>query len=440
MMAPDVFGVSDCTAYLNSVVGTALDEICRRLRLLDRKLFIRRLLTNYELAHHDRDVWRRTARANLALHDDKDATLRTIARHSAKLNACFIASRVLLEAAICECPATGGRTPGKWDLSLLMSYALRAFHMGGWSDAVYSGAMAPHVRVTTHGDVQMNLEFIDAVYEPFARAGAETQVKSAAEDYAELYDSGVERAGFASVVEPQFSSAWGAEFGVELDNYRTFVDELEDLGLRASQPVSVLPRSSLVSILSTAGRLSIHQAEAVIAMLSLRPRTEWRKVENPFRDKDWFPWRFRRRLSVLRRPFIEVGDQSDPDVMFAPGLVRESFAAMVHWFYTGEIPQGQASSLQMKKWLGTANNIQRTKFNCAVSDRMRELGWETVTEIKLTKALRRALDRNYGDIDVLAWQRASGRVLAIECKDLQYLKTIGEVAEQLSDFPRWVCK
>jgi len=37
-------------------------------------------------------------------------------------------------------------------------------------------------------------------------------------------------------------------------------------------------------------------------------------------------------------------------------------------------------------------------------------------------------------IDVLAWRRDSGRVLAIECKDLEYNKTIGQVAEQLSDF------
>jgi hypothetical protein len=39
-----------------------------------------------------------------------------------------------------------------------------------------------------------------------------------------------------------------------------------------------------------------------------------------------------------------------------------------------------------------------------------------------------------GTIDVLAWSPESGRVLAIECKDLQYKKTLGEVAEQLADY------
>src|ERR1039457_6306275 len=40
---------------------------------------------------------------------------------------------------------------------------------------------------------------------------------------------------------------------------------------------------------------------------------------------------------------------------------------------------------------------------------------------------------DYGDVDVLAWRRDSRRVLAIECKDVQQQKTIGEIAEQLTD-------
>jgi hypothetical protein len=88
----------------------------------------------------------------------------------------------------------------------------------------------------------------------------------------------------------------------------------------------------------------------------------------------------------------------------------------------------------MKQWIGHANNVQRTEFNSSVADRMAELGWWVRKEVKLTWLLGRSLDRNYGDIDVLAWRPESGRVLAIECKDVQFNKTLGEVAEQLADF------
>ncbi len=42
--------------------------------------------------------------------------------------------------------------------------------------------------------------------------------------------------------------------------------------------------------------------------------------------------------------------------------------------------------------------------------------------------------KRFGDIDVLAWREGSPRVLAIECKDVEFRKTFGEVAEQLADF------
>jgi hypothetical protein len=88
----------------------------------------------------------------------------------------------------------------------------------------------------------------------------------------------------------------------------------------------------------------------------------------------------------------------------------------------------------MSNWIGHANNVQRSKFNLMVADRMAELGWRVEREIKLTKLLGVSLARDYGDIDVLAWRPDSGRVLIMECKDLQFHKTPGEVAEQLSDF------
>lgn len=51
----------------------------------------------------------------------------------------------------------------------------------------------------------------------------------------------------------------------------------------------------------------------------------------------------------------------------------------------------------------------------------------------MTHLLDKGFERDYGDVDVVAW-RPDGRVLLIECKDVQYRKTYGEIAEQLADF------
>lgn len=71
---------------------------------------------------------------------------------------------------------------------------------------------------------------------------------------------------------------------------------------------------------------------------------------------------------------------------------------------------------------------------------MHELGWNVDTEVPVTKLLGKGSAdgfgslKVFGDVDVLAWQADSSRILLMECKDVQHRKIEGEIAEQLSDF------
>jgi len=422
-------GLTACTAVLNDVVRVVLDDMCEVLRSLNRTSFVKAILGNHERAVYDRDHWNRTTRAVLALHNDKEAALRTIIVHHGRLNACSTACRILLEAAICECPISGGSVPGQLDLSRLMALSMLAYYYGGWSDAIHWGAAEPRVRITPLGDVHMDHTFMDAVYEPFGRSVAEVDVDRARGSYDALYRAEVPRRSVVDIFESKFLDAWKAEFGVALDGVVAFLSLLERAFVEPPRPVSELTRSALSKMFATAANVSLQTATEALALFTLVPRPAWRTTSLPFVEKDWYPWRFRRRLSVLRRPFIQTDSAEDPAIVFAPGLVGDSLRTIVIRFESGEVPPSQAVSSAMKKWIGHANNIQRTEFNSSVSARMEELGWRTRKEVTLTSLLRRPLDRNYGDIDVLAWRPDLGRVLAIECKDLQINKTLGEVAE-----------
>ena len=309
-----------------------------------------------------------------------------------------------------------------------------AFTLGGWSDAIHWGAMEPYLRISPWGDVHADQSFMDTVYEPFGRGNAESEMKRATDSYAELYGPAEVVPSAAELLEPEFCDAWKAEFGVSIDGTRAFLDRVENFALESNKLVFNLPRSVLAGMLAESSGISLGEACSALGTLILAPRPEWRTVSAEFREKDWFPWRFRRRLSVLRRPIIQIDDDEDPTLVLAPGIVGEGLHAMMRWFHRGEIPPPQVRSQEMCKWIGYANNVQRSEFNATVAAKMRELGWQADHEVKVTKILGRSFERDYGDIDVLAWNTSSGRILVMECKDLQFHKSIGEVAEQLSDF------
>src|SRR5207245_1991818 len=80
------------------------------------------------------------------------------------------------------------------------------------------------------------------------------------------------------------------------------------------------------------------------------------------------------------------------------------------------------------------NHRHRLAFNTTVANRMDGLGWKVKLEMTVPALIGGGLDRDYGDVDVVAWNPDSGRVLLMECKDVQYHRAMGEVAEQLHDF------
>lgn len=428
----EILGQKECTAFLNSAANLTLQELCTQLKAFNKRQFIEEVLRCHEEAVMSREHWRRTAHANIALHGESAA--HAVAEHMAEMTACRIASRILIEAAICECPEDGGFRPGDLDISRAMARAIFAFHMGGWSNAIHWGAIPAKVRVTPIGDIHVDHTFINTVYSPFTEAGGTREVRDAIDSYEDSYNELRPVKSISDVFEPQFLNAWEQEFGVSLDALRMFVDRLEDRGVDQNALWFEMSRSELLDILVECTGRESQNVTSTLDRLVLPVRNHWGETPENFRDKDWHPWRFRRRLSLVRRPLIALNEGDDPRLLVAPGLVRDALYILLRSHHIGETPDWQISSRPMLKWLGHTNNVTRTAFNESVALQLGDLGWVSAPDYKISRLLGIPLDRDYGDVDALAWDPKSGRVLAIECKDLHFHKTLGEVAEQLSDF------
>ncbi len=385
-LGPEISGVLECTSYLNEVVAILLEEICQVLRKLDRREVVKELLLSHESASCDRDAWRRTAQANLAMHSDTSEALRTIVENEGRLGVSSAMARILIEAALCECPLEGGAMPGKLDLSRLISRAYLAFSFGGDSDAVRWGAMEPWIKVTPLGDIHMSRTFEKEVYSEFVRAGGAVQVEYAVEGYQALYDSPPAERSVEGVIDTRFLGAWRCEFGVPVDGMRAFIDGLERIGIERNEVIVTMRRSALVALLAEAGSISEQKASDALALITLESRPQWQMAPSGFNNRDWQPWRFRRRLSVLRRPLLQIDASGDPEILFAPGFVREAFIATLRWFHEGGIRPSETISSEMESWIGQANAEAGHEFNEAVEERLKALGWHTKREMALTDA------------------------------------------------------
>lgn len=236
-----------------------------------------------------------------------------------------------------------------------------------------------------------------------------------------------------SQIEDRFVEAFEEQFGAPLDVVRKFVDDIEDIGIKQDKPVLTLKRSEVLALGNGKDSSYADGIKRLMNFLTLEGRPRWRDVPEGHLEKDLFPWRFRRRLSVLRKPFVQIDGGEDPMLMVAPGILRDAFGYMFRNYYAGDFPRWQLTP-KMNSWAGKARDKMGKEFSSEAGARLKELGWEVETEVRITKLLGKGFDLDYGDIDVLAWRRDSGRVLLVECKDVQHRKTDGEIAEQLLDF------
>ncbi|MGA2796686.1 MAG: hypothetical protein ABSE63_03795 [Thermoguttaceae bacterium] len=421
-----------CTKFLNALVNDLEDEICEELRLFDRASFIETAFRNHEIAIADRNRWEDTANANLALHQDREGALRIIADHNRELNAEIYASRVLVELAICECSLSGGMHVSKYEFAKLMAKINAIMNLGGWSDSIHLEAMPPTLSITPLGDVQANTAFESSVLMPFAKQVSKEFIDRAVEKYCENYELPKYFDSVESTLDQDFISAWKEEFGFSINDFRRFVDTIEDIGIKRHLPVFTIDKAALVEILEKQFDSKI--INNILDTVSLTPRTTWRTIPDSYEEKDIQPWRYRRQLSSVRHPLIQIDCSNNPLLLIAPGILRDSVCYIFSNYHEGSFPERHYKSRNMKIWCGKQANIRGSNFTIRVGDRIRELGWETKIEIKVSELLQRSFDQDYGDIDVLAWNKVTGRILAIECKDLHFHKTHGEIAEQLSDY------
>lgn len=423
-----VTGREACRKFLNDLVRRLEDELSEHLKRFNRQDALFKVALNYEAAAVSRARWHRTSAAILALHDDEASTLGTMRDQEFKLNTIFHGSRVLLEMAVCDCPAEGARELGRMDHSLLLTLASQIHHLGGWSDLIHWGLMKPTISVRALGDVHVNHDFIDRVIEQFGSQANAARYKESARDYEKNLSMPSIVMDAKEVLDSKFLDAWVAEFGFEFNALRQFTDAVENRGIETDEPIFVMRRSELEALAedSRTGR-------SIVAALSLRPRPSWRELPEGHDDRDISFWRYRRRLSLLRRPLLQLSNDDDPEVLVAPGLLREGAVSTLSNYYSGSYADRHLGPA-MRRYAGHARHRDGQQFNSRVAARMNALGWKTHSEITLTKVLSAKLDRNYGDVDVLAWDPENQRVLVMECKDLQFRKTYGEIAEQLTDF------
>lgn len=428
----NIRGNEACTGFLEKVVETLLSEIAQILKLFNRHSTLMRLVANSEKAYDEKYHWKRTSAAILGLHGDEPGTVDRYVEKVSKFTGADIASRILIEIALCECPAEGGVQISDIELSKLIVRAALVVKFGGLSDAIYYNALAPELTISPLGDILFRDELGRLVVEPMvARVMGEQFVAEAPLQRKNYEDPGIVLEAKGKISN-EFWEIWNIEMGFNLDEARNIIDALEDKGVEDHAAIFTIKQSLFLSLVSS-DKVTEDVARRFLDQFSLITRKCWNKPPKGFCLKDIYPWCFGRRLSFVSRPILVIDNSDDPLLIVAPGALRKGFAYILGGAYNGELEQAFFRTTEMRNiWLGKAH--EGHTFNAEVAKALSGAGWQVRENIGFPEILNRKIEQDYGDIDVLAWRPDRKEVLVVECKNLSFARNYSEVAALLSDY------
>ena len=326
--------------------------------------------------------------------------------------------------AISEASTSGGTVCSYTDLDYLVGHVATLLECASGSDALEYGIMGEGPAVFANGELGFDFTSMSETgrYWSVRREMAYEEEAAGYEGYYEVKE------GEHEAVNPRFDSAFLAEFGVTVGQYSRFTDLFLEEALRRRNAVLRIRTEELLMSLENAGA---RDPRRTFNALVLRPREKWDDMNPEDGDvRDWYPWRFGRRLSILRRPIVQVTNSGDSDVLILPTLLELTMVYLLQGV-EGYLPVELFDSQAMKEWIGDAVNRRGHAFNAQVERRLRELGWCSRSELGIREI---GGEDSLGDVDVMAWRREKGLVYAIECKSLRFDRTMGEIGRRVKEY------
>jgi len=201
--------------------------------------------------------------------------------------------------------------------------------------------------------------------------------------------------------------------------------------LAAGEPAMVLGVDTAVTRISSELGWSEQTARRVIDEFAIRPRESVFEPPAPFEKSDTYPWRFGRRLSLIRRPLVLRPGPDGDELVYGFRIVDSTGRWLVNELAAGRL---KVSSRAMQQAMTAVAQRRDEAFNDDVGQ-MYESVSRMVVRLRVTDVgplkLRRENGDVIGDIDVLAADPRAYVLYAVDTKNLSVARTPYEVVREL---------
>ena len=271
-------GREECNSFLANIVDVLVDEIIDLLATFDRISTLKRLVGNCEKASQEKDHWQRTSAALLGLHGHDQQVVDIIVEQMSKFAGACIASRILIEIALCACPSESSAQLSNIEMSKLIARASLISQIGGLSDAIYYNEIPPKITISALGDILFRNEIGQLVVNPMLSQIIGDQFIENAPLQKKNYEKLEIITDIKEKVGSEFWDIWKNEMGFDPNEAHSIIDALENQGIKNHTAIYEITQNEYFSLVCSHSSVPKESASRFLNQFSLTTRPQWEKA------------------------------------------------------------------------------------------------------------------------------------------------------------------
>lgn len=433
----------DKSQFIIKVVTKALlPWLKNELSRYDSQELLKRLLALNESAIHRRERLRLLTPLKIACFVSKEEEMKTLHEELMDLDITSTSLRCLIEHLGAE-QYTGTKIISDETIDLIVAIMSKIITWGMIGDFIHLGLIDIELSVLLSGRLGTNFhEVAQPMLEAYKLSKVEEDVTDS-ESYAQgIFDFDEEIKNESGISVPEgIENGFEEAYGLTLTTFNSFMYWAAIVGLNVARNTNssciVLTRSDLKKEMEKVSGQTIMGStyDAFISNFSISDRGKVDKL--PKGDFDFFdisPWRYNRRLSLLRRPFIIVESSvegKEPSIYYGFRQVMLSSMYVKHMIFEARLRVPDGSKLD--KALGKRANKRGEEFVQEVLQTLSSIGSESIVvddEVDIKPNKQFHADKDLGDIDVLVIDTHNKMIFSIECKKMLAGKNPKEMVEE----------
>jgi len=424
--------------FFNLATKVLFQKLAEEIQIFDYEHLLDILINIHETLVWKREHNKIIIPAQLLCFGDIENKIEEIQTDEENLVKTTLSLRCLIEY-LAALPIQGTVKAGYDDIDRLLVLMHEIINYGFLSDSVHFKMSNPEVGKLESGRIGISREFFDDTIKPFAEAYTKENI----DKYIQHFDSRFEISDLpdepeANAIQDEnkyIDEAFLKDWGIGYFNIIKFFHLSAYLCMETHSSIVTMKEEDFIKALQSE-EFNLPKEEIVVGLnhFSLENRLDYLTAPDGFNNIEVFPWKYNREFSFGRR-FIVKYQNKEGNVLLKWGF-RNAIAAkkqLSFLLFEGKLNNG---GKEINKLLGTFRERKGKLYRDEVKDWLKTYSELIVIdyEVKISSDGHLKADKNYGDIDVLVYNKNMKIVLSLECKDTNKAKNIHEMKKEMDNY------